>query len=41
VYVSEKEMSIDEAVTAWKDWFIFRVYVSAKPHKYAMKDYLV
>jgi hypothetical protein len=34
-------MSVDEGMTAWKDWFIFKVYMSAKPHRYGIKDYLI
>jgi hypothetical protein len=41
MYVPEKEMSVDEGMTAWKDWFIFKVYMSAKPHRYGIKDYLI
>jgi len=31
IYVPEKEMSIDEGMTVWKDWFIFKVYMCATP----------
>jgi hypothetical protein len=41
IYVPEKEMSIDEGVTAWKDWFIFKVYMCATPRRYGIKDYLI
>jgi hypothetical protein len=41
IYVPEKEMSIDEGVTAWKDWLIFKVYMCATPHRYGIKDYLI
>ena len=34
-------MSIDEGMTAWKDWLIFQVYVCATPHRYVIKDYLI
>jgi hypothetical protein len=34
-------MSVDKSMTAWKDWFIFKVYMSAKPHRYSIKDYLI
>jgi len=39
IHVPEKEMSVDEGMTAWNDWFIFKVYMSAKPHRYGIKDY--
>jgi hypothetical protein len=27
IYVPEKEMSVDKNMTAWKAWFIFKVYI--------------
>jgi len=41
IYVAEKEMSVDEGMTAWKYCFILKVYMSAKPHRYHIKDYLI
>jgi hypothetical protein len=41
VYVPEKQISTYEGMIAWKDWFIFKVYVSDKPDRYGIKSYLV
>jgi hypothetical protein len=41
VYVSEKQVSIDEGLIAWKDWLFFQVYMPDKPDRYGIKAYLV
>jgi hypothetical protein len=37
VYVPEKQISIDEGMTAWKDQLIIRVYMPDKPDGYGIK----